>query len=185
MAFSGSYCALPARDSFGKLVHGVWNLRFNNKWYHSYRCYVHQDDRTILRKLKLIYANEIDLEEWVEIPFPVPLWNTLSRMVSVNLEIGMVMIRGWKWDEKRNGTMTVTEADLATVCNRDELNVEDWCHVSVQYAKSSSSEEGLIPKFPVELSPEIEPPTIMFELQQRFFFDFIFLWKGFIDDPFT
>ncbi|KAJ5618678.1 Zinc finger FYVE/PHD-type [Penicillium herquei] len=96
------------------------------------------------------------------------------------------MIRGWEWDEDgNNGTMTVTEADFATVCNRDELNAEDWRHVSVQYEKPSSSEERLISKSPAALFPEIEPPTLMFELQQRFFFDFIFLWKGFIDDPFT
>ncbi|KAJ5726827.1 hypothetical protein N7493_005854 [Penicillium malachiteum] len=81
--------------------------------------------------------------------------------------------------------MTVTKADLATVCNRDELNVEDWRQVSVQYANPSNPQEGLIPKFPVALCPEIEPPTIMFELQQKLFSDFIFIWKGFIDDPFT
>ncbi|KAJ5726828.1 hypothetical protein N7493_005855 [Penicillium malachiteum] len=84
MTFDQAYCAFPARDSFGHLVQGY---------------YAHRDDQNVLRKIKRIHANEIDLEEWIEIPFPVPLWNTLSRMVSVNLETGMVMIRIWEWDE--------------------------------------------------------------------------------------
>ncbi|KAJ5715400.1 uncharacterized protein N7483_012581 [Penicillium malachiteum] len=97
-------------------------------------------------------------------------------MILVDLETGMVMIRVWHKDKEGPQKMTVSEAELAAVCNKPAFMPEDWRYEPVQYPKlSTPNQKKPIPELPVAICPQIEPPTAMFELQQKFFIDLVLI----------
>ncbi|KAJ5936020.1 Zinc finger FYVE/PHD-type [Penicillium verhagenii] len=74
------------------------------------------------------------------------------------------------------------QAPLTTVYNDPTFVFEDWSQVAPQYPQQAAVNFGETPSM---LPLKIELPTTMYELQQRFFMDFVLIWRGWFDDPFT
>ncbi|KAJ5929148.1 hypothetical protein N7454_006996 [Penicillium verhagenii] len=187
---------------------GAWNLRINgeqswkpwsvglerrlrrtDKWYRSRFLRVNLDDKEIHRKVKEIFENreQINLDGWIEVPFAHPLLPKFHRLVTIDLDMDVIMVRVWNAIQDGPRTMKTFKAHLTTVYNSPTLSLENWSQEAPQFpqlatttlSKTTSITTKVLSRLNIEL------PTAMFELQQRFFIDFVLIWRGWIDDPLT
>ncbi|KAJ5627045.1 hypothetical protein N7528_004472 [Penicillium herquei] len=166
-------------------------LVLTGKWYCSKGLSARLDEGELLHNFKKIYENQIDLDEWIEIPFPYPLAVGYPLAITVNHDTGIINVRVWnakgaQWAAPY--TPRSFEADLATVCNGTAFALETWHQEIGQYCLPATCTDGPSDsEFTVlsDLPFKMQLPSTMFELQQQFFMDFLFVWRNWIGDPFT
>ncbi|PLB50390.1 hypothetical protein P170DRAFT_508578 [Aspergillus steynii IBT 23096] len=173
---------------------GIWNVHINGKWYRSYdlRGRISPPDiEPTFRMIKQICGQpwyEPDrLEEWEPIPFRTPIHSNLNYVYTIDMDAGLFIIslRQEFEDTLRPAAICI---DLATLCASDHLLIEHSLEQREYMALGNTCQRRPTPdQRPVFGSLDIDPaiPTPMNELQERFFTDFVFMWRFYIDDPFT
>ncbi|RAK98533.1 uncharacterized protein BO80DRAFT_361406 [Aspergillus ibericus CBS 121593] len=169
---------------------GLWNLRVNGHWYRSCQSGGRinpPDYPNTLKTVKQLRDTPDKLDGWEKSPVPGPLHSNFDWVYTVDLDVGTLAVTFWDVVEDKLLPATVC-FDLATVCQASSLSIDDLdAHPryfpSDHVNGSSKPNHVCIPLGQLEL--RLGLPTPLNELQARFFIDFIFPWRYYIDDPQT
>ncbi|OQE91273.1 hypothetical protein PENNAL_c0010G07453, partial [Penicillium nalgiovense] len=77
------------------------------------------------------------------------------------------------------------EASLAEICEASSISVNSLRQTCRPPIPVSEKDYSQFDSVSLEWNLPMHLPTVMIELQQQFFLDFIFLWRSWIDDPIT
>ncbi|KAE8167954.1 hypothetical protein BDV40DRAFT_284440 [Aspergillus tamarii] len=169
---------------------GIWNVRFRGKWYRFYyprgRTSSPHDESTF-RMIKQLCDHPDLLEKWELVPFLSPIHSNLDYVYIIDQDAGVFVISLWK---ELNGSLrpTAIRMDLTTLCESSRLFIQDSLEqpkfiLSDNIYRSNPSIRKPITFRALDINLGI--PTPLNELQERFFTDFVFVWRYYIDDPLT
>ncbi|CAI7650515.1 unnamed protein product [Penicillium bialowiezense] len=152
----------------------------------------HPDAPGTLRKVRQIHDKTIDLDQWEKVPYPSPLPNYFDFVYSIDQDAGVLALSKWSRVDDTKAPLTL-EADLEDVCDDPQVIINLWKSTPEVLSPririvESQDEQCVSSEYPHSVKPlHIGPrfPTALMELQQHFFLDFVFLWRWWIDDPYT
>lgn len=125
--------------------------------------------------------------KWESVPFRNPIHPNLDYVYTVDQDAGLFIISLWK---ELNGVLRpkAIRIDLAELCASSRLFIKHsleqptyMIEDSTCRSKPPSSERLAFGALDINLGI----PTPMNELQERFFTDFVFIWRHYIDDHLT
>ncbi|GAD98526.1 hypothetical protein PVAR5_7220 [Paecilomyces variotii No. 5] len=169
---------------------GLWDLYIHGKRYrlcHPRGRITYPDDIFTLQTLREPLDKPDFLEQWEVVPCPSPLNTSLDYVYTVDHDAGLFTISMWG---ELNGSLApaVTLFDLTEIYNATGVSLE-----KVRQESQFSFRDNVIETEEIEskllvlerLDIQLGMPTPLNELQERFFADFVFQWRFYIDDPLT
>ncbi|KAB8265885.1 hypothetical protein BDV32DRAFT_158143 [Aspergillus pseudonomiae] len=165
---------------------GLWNLHINGTWYrwcHPRGRISPPDDEFTWRTIRQLHDKPNNLEGWEIVPFPSPIHSNLDYVYTVDQDAGTFTISLWN-EVLAPATVWI---DLAKIY--ESSNILKHSFQQSQYSSNNSISETKVTQFQSLVSEILEIdfgiPTSMNEVQERFFTDFVFLWRFYVDDPLT
>ncbi|KGO41812.1 Zinc finger, FYVE/PHD-type [Penicillium expansum] len=168
---------------------GLWNLQVDDCWYRLRHPRIRvspPEAAETLRRVKQIHDKTINLEQWERVSFPSPLDAYFDFVYTIDRDAGTFILSTWSCVDRILMPLAL-EASLADICETSSISVNSLRPSPLLSIPNSGKDQD-----PESNSASLEPlniqtcfPTAIFELQQQFFLDFVFLWRSWIGDPMT
>ncbi|PLN75968.1 hypothetical protein BDW42DRAFT_199161 [Aspergillus taichungensis] len=166
---------------------GLWNLHLNGKWYRFYHPRGRispPDDGLTLRTIKYLCDKPDNLEGWEPVPFPSPIHSNLDYIYTVDLDAGTFTISSWG-ELDRSLTPSETRMDLANIHGASDIDYHRVRNAQYMFGEYICNSNKAQAKQYETFEMDFGIPTPLNELQERFFTDFVFIWRFYVDDPST